>query len=501
MPMSRMESAASTVPRPFGAGRSSGWPLVAIALAVLLLPGLPLRGGQDTSISASETELKAAEPHFIRGLKEFGRGRHEAAALAFERCLREMPRHAYARYYLANLHYIRGDYQTALVHMEQALDGLAAMQELDEHADESKDRAIRSYQQLLKNEWENAGSCRAAREIESLAGELTDAQSKLGLQAKKEQGQKDRQKAHFLYFSGNVLFQLKRFPDASRRYQQATELDPRQANAYNNAAAIAYLTGDYDTALGYLESAEKHGVEDNLNLKLKHLVYEALGRSTEGILEEDLSKGAESDLGVRRFALAFKSKGILPPPLYENCYIVFSRGSKQAVIIDPGVEDRRLDDFIRTAGLEVRAVLNTHGHEDHTAADGHFSGPGRTPVGIHRKDAAGISRASVRHLEDGDLLACDGFTVRVLETPGHTPGSVCFLIGGYLFSGDTLFRNDIGKAWPESGGRAAKPMETLVGIIKKKIMVLPGQTKICPGHGRTSTIADEKANNPFLKSG
>jgi glyoxylase-like metal-dependent hydrolase (beta-lactamase superfamily II) len=374
------------------------------------------------------------------------------------------------------------------------------MQQLDDQRVKMKNRTIDSYQQMLETEWENTTSCRTAREIESLAGELFDEQARSDLYAKNQQNLRARQKAHYLYFLGNVLFQLKRLSEASQKYQEAIELNPRHASAYNNAAAIAYMAGEFDAALAYLERADERGLEDNLNLKLKHLVLEALGRSTEGILQEDLSPGAETDLGVRRFALAFKNKGVLQPPLYENCYIVFSRRSKQAVIIDPGVEDPRLDDFIRTQALNVLAVLNTHGHEDHTGADDHYSGLCRAPACIHKKDTALCTASPDRHLEDGESLPYDGFVVRVIQTPGHTPGSVSFLIGDFLYSGDTLFKNDIGKVWPDASGKVTKNRETLVRNIKDKLLVLPGRTRVCPGHGKTSTIADEKANNPFLRS-
>jgi hydroxyacylglutathione hydrolase len=474
--------------------------LVIIALVVLIPAGQPLLGGQDMSTEKSWQRLKSAEPHFTQGLMQFRQNRYEAAIASFQRCLREMPRHADAQYYLANLFYIRGDYQSALVQMEQALANIQFMRQLDDQRVKMKNRTIDSYQQMLETEWENTTSCRTAREIESLAGELTDEQAKSDLLAKKQQSLRARQKAHYLYFLGNILFQLKRLPEASQKYQEAIALNPRHASAYNNAAAIAYMAGEFDAALAYLDRADERGLEDNLNLKLKHLVYEALGRSTEGILQEDLSPGAETDLGVRRFALGFKNKGVLQPPLYENCYIVFSRRSKQAVIIDPGVEDPRLDDFIRTQALKVQAVLNTHGHEDHAGADDHYSGLCRAPVGIHKKDTALCAVSPDKHLEDGEILPYDGFVVRVIHTPGHTPGSVSFLIGDFLYSGDTLFKNDIGKVWPDASGKVTKNREMLVRNIKDKLLVLPGRTRVCPGHGKTSTIADEKANNPFLRS-
>lgn len=473
--------------------------LVVISLAALCLAYMPLHGGQDTSLEEAWKQVKSAEPHFAQGLKEFKEGRTEKAAAAFQTCIQEMPRHAYAHYYLANLAYIQGDYQKALIHMEQSLGQFQFMQELSDYAAKLKSEKIDSYQQMLDTEWDNTTSCRTARELESLSGELSDEQNKLELLAQKRQNTRVQQKAHYLYFSGNILFQLKRFSEASQKYQEAIELNPRHASAYNNAAAIYYMAGEHRAALTFLERAEQRGLEDNLNLKLKHLVYEALGKPTEGVLQEDLSSGAETGLGVMRFALAFKNGDATRPPLYENCYVVFSRRSKQAVVIDPGVQDSRIDDFVRKQDLEVKAILNTHGHEDHTGADKHFAGLFKAPVFVHKNDAGSFAAPPERYLEDGKTLDHAGLAIKVIHTPGHTPGSVSFLIGDLLFSGDTLFRNGIGTVSAEDTGKTKKAREMLVQNIKEKLLVLPGQTRVCPGHGKTSTIADEKTDNPFLK--
>lgn len=472
---------------------------VVIPLALLFLIGLPLHGYEDESLETAWEQLKSAEPHFSLGLNEFRAGRYDEASGEFQKCIQEMPRHTYAHYYLANLYYIRGDYQTSLTHMERSLENFPFMQELSDYAGKRKSRKIASYQQMLETEWENTSSCRTSREIESLSRELESEKEKLGLLAKKQQDARVKQEAHYLYFLGNILFQLKRYSEASQRYQEAIELNPRHASAYNNAAAIYFMAGEHRAALTLLERAEQQGLEDNLNLTLKHLVYEALGRPTEGILQEDLSLGAEGDLGVRRYALAFTSENSLLPPLYENCYIVYDKRSRRAVIIDPGVQDPRIGDFIQERGLEVKAILNTHGHEDHAGADKYFSGLLGAPVCASKKDAEYFSTPPDRYLEDGETLDYDGFLVKVFHTPGHTPGSLCFMIGGFLFSGDTLFKNDIGKVWTDVPGKANKVREKLVQNIREKLSVLPGGTRVCPGHGKTTTIADENANNPYLK--
>jgi len=188
------------------------------------------------------------------------------------------------------------------------------------------------------------------------------------------------------------------------------------------------------------------------------------------------------------------------PPLYENAYIVFSRGTKQAVVIDPGVEDPRIGGFVKEHGLAVRAILNTHGHEDHAGSDAFYAGLFGAPVYASLKDSSEFGIRHARPLEDGGKLEFDGLTLRVIHTPGHTPGSLCFSIGDYLFSGDTLFKNDIGKVGLGDPAKTVKVRDLLIRAIRQKLLSLPGRTRVCPGHGEASTVADEIANNPFLKS-
>ena len=479
--------------------RMTGKMAFSVLPLVLSLLLTPLLGRQRPSLDDAWEQLKSADVRFSQGMKAFRAGRNGDAQTAFEKCVEKMPRHAYAQYYLANLAYIRGDFPRALAGMDRSLGNFDFMLELDEYAGRLKLKKIGSYQQILETEWESTTSCRTSRELEAIDGQLSDEQSRLELAAGKEREFRVRQKAHYLYFLGNIFFQLKRFPEASQSYQEAIALNPKHADAYNNAAAIFYMAGVHESALDLLERAEERGLEDNINLKLKHLVHEALGRPTEGILREDLSGPASDDLGVMRFALAFKKEGSPLPPLYENAYVVFSRGTKQAVVIDPGVEDPRIGEFVKERGLTVKAILNTHGHGDHAGADRSFAKLFGAPVCASRTDAKGFDIPADRALEDGMALEFDGLVVRVIHTPGHTPGSLCFLIGDHLFSGDTLFKNDIGKVGEEDPAKVLKARDGLVRVIRQKLMALPVQTRVCPGHGKTSTIADETAANPFLK--
>lgn len=475
-------------------------PSAVISVLLMLLAAGPLRGRDDNPLEDAWKRLRSATPLFSKGVKDFDEGRHERASAAFMKCLAAMPEHAPARYYLANLSYIGGDFAQALAHMEEALTALPLMFELQDYAISVKRQGLDATLQALNADPEHR-ICRELREIESIADEIDTRKNALEAQAENKRADRRRQTAHYLYFAGNVLFRLQRPADAYEKYQKAIALDPRHVSAYNNAAAILYMAGDAPAALALFRKAENEGLEDNLNLKLKHLIHEALGEPTEGILQEDLSPGGEGDLGVMRFALAVNGGGASPAPLYENCYIAYNRTTGQAILIDPGIEDPRIEDFVRERGLAVRAILNTHGHGDHTGADRHYAEIFGAPVWIHRQDARALDVPIEGYLEDGQAFGPDGLTVRVIHTPGHTKGSLCFLIGDILFSGDTLFRHDIGVVSSSNGVVTSnKDRKSMVQSIKDKLLPLPGGTRVCPGHGRTSTIAEEKAGNPFLRN-
>ncbi len=469
---------------------------VAVSLAVLMLLGRPLRSAEDEALREAWKRMPVAERHFQSGLAAFNARRSEVAVAEFEKCLQEMPRHAFAHYYLANLFYLGQDLERSLDHMSQAIANLAFIQALNDYAAKRKSRTFDSYAQMLTSEWDNTGSDRTRRQMESLAGEPADTKTKKEVRVGDREAAASRQKARFVCFLGNIYFQMKRFPEAAQEYREAIELNPRHASAYNNIAAISYMAGDFQGASDYLERAARQGLEDDLNLKLQFLVQEALGRPTAGILQEDVP--SHGDLAVVRFALAFDRKNALLPPLYENGYVVFNKSSREAILIDMGVVDPRIDEFVRAQSLEVKAVLNTHGHQDHAAAAAHYSGLFRAPVLIHAKDAKLLAAPPAGTFTGGEILRSESFTVKALPVPGHTPGSVCFLVGDLLFSGDVLLKGSIGRVWAKNSARAAALQAAMVRRISERLLTLPGGTLVCPGHGKTSTIGQERATNPFL---
>ena len=188
-------------------------------------------------------------------------------------------------------------------------------------------------------------------------------------------------------------------------------------------------------------------------------------------------------------------------PIGTNCYLLGDETSKACAMIDPGGDPNEILSMIREAGLALKAILLTHGHYDHTGGVAGLEAafPG-TPVYLHRADAEGVNptmfpplpREVLRFYDEGDTVAVGGLTVEVLHTPGHSKGSVVLKTGDILFTGDTLFRGSIGTTM--FGGSDAEMHETLEALYR-----YPGDYGIYPGHGESTSLSDEKRDNPFFE--
>ncbi|MCX6567826.1 MAG: MBL fold metallo-hydrolase [Candidatus Aminicenantes bacterium] len=471
---------------------------IGVVLVALLSAGLPLRGQKEETIDETLKRLSSANDSYAKGMEEYKMGRTEKAEAAFESCLKKFPEHAYAHYYLANIYFIRKDFPSSLGHMEKALAQFDAMKALNARAEERKTKQRDSIRLTLEEMADSSPSCRDSRSIEMVQNLLDVDEFNREKAAARREDMFGRMKAHYVYFLGNVLFQLQRVPEAFHRYEEAVRLDPRHADAYNNLIAICFIVREYKTAQAFLERAEEQGLDESLNLDLKERLFKALGKPTEGILFEDLSVKGPARLGIRRFALIFRRRPDLARPFYVNAYIVFDPESRAAALIDPGVEDPRIEDFVRENGLSVKAVLNSHCHPDHSFANGFYSKKFGAPVFAPRDEARFYTPPPDRLLKDGDDLEFGGLTVHVVQIPGHTEGSLCFIADGAVFSGDTLFKNGIGKLGVEDAKKRGESRKKMIQAIRVKLLELPEDTLVCPGHGRTTTVGEEKANNPAL---
>ena len=183
--------------------------------------------------------------------------------------------------------------------------------------------------------------------------------------------------------------------------------------------------------------------------------------------------------------------------LETNCYILGSKKTKDAVIIDPGDEGEKILRMVESHQLNPLCVINTHGHADHIAAIAYLEKRLKgIKVYIHKADAqmlTGLTTREISFVSDGDNIIAGELSLKVIHTPGHTPGGISLFINGYLFSGDSLFCGSIGRT-DLPGGSIKQLMQSL----REKILTLPGKTIVYPGHGPESTIEYEKNNNPFL---
>jgi len=173
-----------------------------------------------------------------------------------------------------------------------------------------------------------------------------------------------------------------------------------------------------------------------------------------------------------------------------NGYVLSCTSTKEAVVIDPGLPVDRLAE--QAKGLTVKYILATHGHPGHVGGKDDLKELTGGQTAIHSADAKQFLRSADRYLLDGDELEFGEFKLTVMYTPGHTPGSVCFVIANHAFVGDTLLAGGIGKQTPETDLR-----RQMVSI-GTKLLRLPPTTALYPGHGPATTIGTERHSNPFL---
>jgi hydroxyacylglutathione hydrolase len=186
--------------------------------------------------------------------------------------------------------------------------------------------------------------------------------------------------------------------------------------------------------------------------------------------------------------------------LYTNCFVANCPITKEAIIIDPGLdfssEAKPIIDFITRGRLKVRYIVNTHGHDDHIKGDIVLQQKYRVPICIHPLDEHFLEDLKPTvpniHIEEGSAVAFGNETLKVIHTPGHTPGSVCLVGEQLVFTGDTLFAGSIGRTDFEGG--SMKEMQTSLHRLK----TLPNHLMVYAGHGGTSLIVQEKRANPFL---
>lgn len=205
-----------------------------------------------------------------------------------------------------------------------------------------------------------------------------------------------------------------------------------------------------------------------------------------------------------------KIKNFVIGMIGTNCYVVSNEETRECVLIDPAVYAPEITAYIRKEGLALQAILLTHGHFDHIMGIDGFLEEFQAPVYAYREEEVLLKDASMNasldfgrqytysgasYVEDGQMLELAGMSFQVIHTPGHTIGGCCYYLEHekVLFSGDTLFRESLGRTDFPTGSSSQ-----LLHSVREKLLVLPEETVVYPGHMESTTIGDEKKYNPFL---
>lgn len=204
-----------------------------------------------------------------------------------------------------------------------------------------------------------------------------------------------------------------------------------------------------------------------------------------------------------------KYKEVVVGALETNCYLVYCEETLQCAVVDPGAEPERIFLEIAEAELKPVVIINTHGHVDHIGANRDMKDHFGVPLYIHAADSPMLGKIQQLELSlflgakdsppadhlmsDAEEIKIGNSVLRVLHTPGHSPGSVSLLGDGFLLSGDTLFFEGVGRT--DLPGGSQKQLEQ---SLREKVMTLPDETVILPGHGPLTSVGQERVNNPFI---
>ncbi len=218
---------------------------------------------------------------------------------------------------------------------------------------------------------------------------------------------------------------------------------------------------------------------------------------------------AGDDTAKQPYVSEIEVRGLIVGAFQENCWVIGNRRTREAICIDPGEQAGDILHMASEMGVTIKMIANSHAHLDHVLGVRGVQSDDNARFLLHKADLdilQGAAESAARFgmqveqppnpdhfIEDEQQVEVDGVELRVIHTPGHTRGSVCFYGHGVLFSGDTLFRNSIGRT-DLPGGDFAQEMSSIID----KLLMLPDDTIVLPGHMDQTTLAAERSQNPFI---
>ncbi|MBN2412569.1 MBL fold metallo-hydrolase [candidate division KSB1 bacterium] len=196
-------------------------------------------------------------------------------------------------------------------------------------------------------------------------------------------------------------------------------------------------------------------------------------------------------------------------PIAVNCYVIACETTRKAAVVDPGDDEGKILTVIKNNNYNLTHILLTHGHVDHIAAVVEVKKATQAEINMCKDDLILVENSGIqadifglrpagyftidKYLRDEDKINVGNLEIKVIFTPGHSPGGVCYLTENCLFTGDTLFSESIGRTDLPGGS-----YESLLSSIRNKLLILPSETIVYPGHGQATTIERELQFNPFL---
>ena len=210
--------------------------------------------------------------------------------------------------------------------------------------------------------------------------------------------------------------------------------------------------------------------------------------------------------------MSFSVDTLVVGPIEENCYVLKDEETNEGVIIDAGDNGQEILAYVKDNGIDVKLLVNTHGHWDHIGAADVLRDALGAQLAIHREDApmltaseeemavysvfVGKKKPAEILLEDGDVINFGKSSLKVIHTPGHTKGGICLYGGGCLFSGDTLFASSVGRTDLPGGD-----YHEILHSVNVALAQVADETKVYPGHGPASRMGRERRCNPYLQQG
>lgn len=210
--------------------------------------------------------------------------------------------------------------------------------------------------------------------------------------------------------------------------------------------------------------------------------------------------------------MSFSVDTLVVGPIEENCYVLKDEETNEGVIIDAGDNGQEILAYVKDNGIDVKLLVNTHGHWDHIGAVDVLRDALGVQLAIHREDAlmltaseeemavysvfVGRKKPAEILLEDGDVINFGKSSLKVIHTPGHTRGGICLYGGGCLFSGDTLFASSVGRTDLPGGD-----YHEILHSVNVSLAQVADETKVYPGHGPASRMGRERRCNPYLQQG